>query len=87
MSKYGAESHKLKRPKLKTIVPSDVYDFIVDDWAGMPDLIVYAPDTSDYFFCEVKGPRDRIQGRQLPCAKRLSKMSGKPVALLWLHEM
>ena len=86
MSKYGAEKHKLKRSLLKTIVPADIYDYIVEDWKGMPDLLVYSPDKSDYFFCEVKGPGDSMGAYQLKCAKNLSTMSGRPVNLLWLHK-
>jgi len=58
MAKYGAKAHKLKRPTLRKIVPEEIYDFIVPDWEGMPDLIAFSPDMSRYFFCEVKGPND-----------------------------
>jgi hypothetical protein len=86
MSKYGAKVHKLKRPTLKQIVPTDIYRYIVHDWGGMPDLIVFPPNFSTYFFCEVKGPGDRLQGRQPRCAQRLYEMSSKRVLLLSLYE-
>lgn len=53
-------------------------------WGRMhpPDLLVYAPDFSDYFYCEVKGPRDSLSERQDAYFSALSAASGKPVYLL-----
>ena len=87
MAKYETKSHKLKRTPLKKIVTPEIYNYIIEDWGGMPDLIVFAPDYSKFFFCEVKGPRDKLHGRQSRCAKKLWQMSGKPVALLNLRQV
>lgn len=41
-------------------------------------------DFSDWFFCEVKGPRDRLAPEQKHKFEALATVSGKPVRLLWL---
>ena len=45
---------------------------------------MYAPDLSDWFFCEVKGPRDRLRPVQVNKFEGLAMVSGKPVRLLYL---
>ena len=47
-----------------------------------PDLLVYARDFSDWFFCEVKGPGDRLHPEQKRKFEALAAASGKPVRLL-----
>ena len=49
-----------------------------------PDLLVYARDFSDRFFCEVKGPGDRLRPEQKSKLGALATVSGKPVRLLRL---
>ena len=49
-----------------------------------PDLLMYAPDMSDWFFCEVKGPGDRLRSQQMSKFEALTTASGKPVRLLHL---
>ena len=44
-----------------------------------PDLALYLPDFSDWFFCEVKGPTDRLSPAQKRYFSRLEDVSGKPV--------
>jgi hypothetical protein len=43
---------------------------------------MYAPDLTDWFFCEVKGPRDSLRDEQCRKFKALADLSGKPVRLL-----
>ena len=43
---------------------------------------MYARDLSDWFFCEVKGPRDRLRPEQKRKFEALAAASGKPVRLL-----
>jgi hypothetical protein len=49
-----------------------------------PDLLMYAPDMSDWFFCEVKGPGDRLRAARMSKFEALATVSGKPVRLLHL---
>ena len=44
-----------------------------------PDLLVYAPDYSDWFFCEVKGGFDYLRQTQKDHFLALSQLSGKPI--------
>jgi hypothetical protein len=43
---------------------------------------MYAEDRSDSFFCEVKGPRDRLRDEQRLKFELLAEMTSKPVRLL-----
>jgi hypothetical protein len=43
---------------------------------------MYAPDLSDWFFCEVKGPGDRLGVEQETKFKALAVMSVRPVRIL-----
>jgi len=43
---------------------------------------MYAEDLSDWFFCEVKGPRDRLRGKQVRKFGLLAEMTSKPVRLI-----
>ncbi len=47
-----------------------------------PDLLVYRPDFSDWFFCEVKGGTDKLRKEQESHFEILSALSGKPIYLI-----
>ncbi len=47
-------------------------------------LLMYAPDMSDWFFCEVKGPGDRLRSEQMSKFEALAEVSGEPVRLMHL---
>lgn len=60
---------------------------IVTDRGGhggtqVPDLLMYAEDYSDWFFCEVKGPRDYLRPKQIAKFEDLARATGKPIRLL-----
>lgn len=46
-----------------------------------PDLVVYKPDLSDYFFVECKGGKDKLSPEQIQSFQILQQYSGKPVYL------
>jgi hypothetical protein len=50
--------------------------------AQAPDLLMYAPDLSSFFFCEVKGPSDRIRAEQLRRFDALARVTRQPVHIL-----
>ena len=50
-----------------------------------PDLLVYAPDLSDWFFCEVKGGSDRLREKQKLHFQALQSLTGKAVRLVQFH--
>jgi len=80
------ETHSGKVAKLRQVVPGPVFDHVMENRTGLPDLFVYAPDHSNWFFCEVKGAADRARKHQLSRAEGLEKACGKAVRLLWLKE-
>ena len=47
-----------------------------------PDLLVYAPDFSDYYFCEVKGPRDHLRDVQIEYFTAMSEAAGGKEVLI-----
>jgi hypothetical protein len=92
VEKYAYESHTRKRKIVASLLPPDVQLILSEKHgrAQAPDLLMYAPDLSDWFFCEVKGPRDRLRQVQLDKFKALATLSGKPVRVLrlgWASEL
>ena len=43
---------------------------------------MYQEDLSDWFFCEMKGPRDHLREEQIRKFGRLADMTSKPVRLI-----
>jgi len=46
-----------------------------------PDLLVYAPDYSSFFFCEVKGPGDTVRPKPAEFFRVIESKCGKPVVI------
>jgi hypothetical protein len=86
LEKYETACHPRKVAVFRKTVPQPVFDYVMANRAGIPDLFVYAPDRSNWFFCEVKGASDRLADRQRLRANELRAITGKEVALLWLKE-
>lgn len=92
VEKYEFEGHPEKREVLRKLVSPDLLKLITDheDSFGRvqcPDLLVYAPDLSDWFFCEVKGSTDSVSEEQEQFFKALAQASGKPVYVLEFQEV
>lgn len=60
-------------------------EIALSDSSGYPDLFVYAPDLHGWFFCEVKGYRDRIGPKQTRAARHIMRETGRRVVLLNLQ--
>jgi hypothetical protein len=90
VGKYQFGKHERKRAILEEVVSPETYRLIVDHpefgTTQPPDLLMYAPDRSDYFFCEVKGPGDRLRSTQRDFFDALREVSGKPIHMLRLRE-
>jgi hypothetical protein len=87
VEQYEFPSHQRKRTILQRVVPPDLLEFITDHsipygHVQCPDLLVYSPDFSDWFFCEVKGPRDTLSQPQRQFFHALAERSGKQIAIL-----
>lgn len=53
---------------VERVLPAEIVPILSDREkhrrAQPPDLLMYAPDFSDWFFCEVKGPDDSLKPEQ-----------------------
>jgi hypothetical protein len=88
VSKYEFANHPRKQEIVQRLLPADVLPVLRDRTehgaAQPPDLLMYAPDLSDWFFCEVKGPGDSMKPEQKVKFEALATMTGKPVRLMRL---
>jgi hypothetical protein len=80
---YAYKSHERKRKILESLVSGDALDFIastgISSVTQCPDLLLYKPDKSDWFFCEVKGPQDSLREKQIILFHELERVTGKNV--------
>lgn len=53
----------------------------------LPDLLVYRPSLRDFYFCEVKGPKDRVRPVQEQFFAKPAKRVGKPVYVVEFREV
>ena len=65
LEKYETQSHARKVKLFKETVPTAIAQYVLANRAGAPDLFVYHPETRDWFFCEVKGGRDKLGPKQV----------------------
>jgi hypothetical protein len=53
-------------------------------WTQAPDLLVFKRDRSDWFFCDVKGPRDSMRPKQRAYFAELARRTGRQIRILRL---
>jgi hypothetical protein len=85
VEKYEFAAHARKQQIVDQLLPPSVRDVLRDRSQGRaqaPDLLMYAEDLSDWFFCEVKGPRDRLRDEQVRKFGLLADLTARPVRLL-----
>ena len=95
IEKYFCKNHGRKQGILRQLVsqkfmPSALLELLMNAGrsgyhAQPPDLLVLVyeeTDLSDWFFCEVKGPRDKIRAEQDRYFRELEVVSGKPIQLI-----
>ena len=87
MEKYETAKHTRKVEIFKRTVDLETFDFVMSNRAGVPDLFVYQPETTNWFFCEVKGRSDRPSARQSKIHDCLEKISKRSVRILRLKEV
>jgi len=85
VEQYQFPLHQGKRLIITRLMSPDLIRFIETGSAQAPDLLVYAPDYSDWYFCEVKGPGDRLSSKQTRWFLDLEAQSGKEVVVLYLR--
>lgn len=85
------ESYEFKRQKrkqeiMRDILPAQVLSAVEAITATgkvqCPDLLCYHPETKDWFFCEVKGPKDRVRPVQAEYFRTLVEASGQPIRVV-----
>jgi hypothetical protein len=79
---YCYENQAEKRDIVKGWVSLETWELINQTHeyhSQPPDLFIYSPASKDYFFCEVKGPGDKIRDSQDKYFARLEEISGRPV--------
>lgn len=83
---YAYRSHSSKRRILETLVTGKALDFIASHGMSSaiqcPDLLVYAPNGHEWFFCEVKGPRDKLREKQVNFFDELAQVTGKEIKVV-----
>ena len=91
VSKYEFSNHKRKHSLLRELVSNELYEAIIQNRKSggpqCPDLLMYHPDKSNWFFCEVKGPGDRLRKPQRVYFESLSEISSKPIRVIKLREL
>lgn len=84
--KYEFRNHARKRAIVGRLLSADVLSLLRDravyGRAQAPDLLMYAPDLADFFFCEIKGPRDYLRQAQRSKFIELARRTTRPVRLL-----
>lgn len=87
IEQYEFKSHKRKQAILEKIINNDLLELVLNHRTNYratqcPDLFVYSPDYSVWFFCEVKGPRDRLTNAQKKYFNELTKVANNPVRII-----
>jgi hypothetical protein len=80
--KWDCENHPEKHALFCRLVDPRFKRKTKQDSRGSPDLFVVAPDHSEYFFCEAKGPGDKIGPRQRTFARYILRRTGRKVTVL-----
>ena len=89
VEKYQYKNHKRKQTIMQKLDFDDlrkVMDYQrLKNREQSPDLLVYKPDFSDWFFCEVKGGLDRLRKVQESHFEIIAALSGKPIYLIEIN--
>lgn len=88
--KYQFEKHSRKRSILEKLEANSLIKFFNNQKSNnfgslqAPDLLVYSPDYSEWFMCEVKGPNDKLREEQIEYFEALKKATGATIQRLKL---
>ncbi len=85
IEKYHFKRHPAAYAQFQQLVPAEIVDLLTWDGSGPrtqgPDLLSFLPNSSTWFFVEVKGPQDRVRKPQRELFRRLEGFSGQPVRI------
>lgn len=83
---YEFKIQKRKQNILIQLLPenvlSTVREITKEQKVQCPDLLCFKSDLSDWFFCEVKGPNDKVREVQQQQFQRLVDVSGKKIQVV-----
>ncbi len=86
VEQYQFKSHSRKQSILRQLTSSLTLEFIQyhPEFGKVqcPDLLVYNPNFSEWFFCEVKGPSDSLTSKQIEFFRALANNSGKDIRMV-----
>jgi hypothetical protein len=87
LEQYEFRVQKRKQAILQKLVSPALFELITnhhESYGGTqcPDLLVYAPDLSDWFFCEVKGSGDELTDSQARFFEALANVSQKEIGVV-----
>ena len=89
---YEFKVQKRKQKIINDFLPPEVLEIVQLPYdqrkAQCPDLLCFKPDYTDWFFCEVKGPTDKLRDEQREYFSLISSVSKKPmqvIKLRWLN--
>lgn len=88
--KYQFKKHTRKQSILEKLEANSLINFFNNQKSNgfgslqAPDLLVFSPDYSDWFMCEVKGPNDKLHKDQSEYFKALEKATDTAIQRLKL---
>ena len=90
--KYESSEHTVKHAVLEKLVSPEILSFMVKQKPekgdmDCPDLLMYKPDFSDWYFCDVKGPGDNLRPEQALYWQELIEITGKRIVRVNVKEI
>ncbi len=86
---YEFKVQKRKQKIINDLLPPEVLEIVRLSYdqrkAQCPDLLCFKPDYTDWFFCEVKGPTDKLRDEQREYFSLISSVSKKPIQVIKLR--
>lgn len=86
LQKYQFSTHPQKQATLARVIPPSLTAIFDAQVGGNrrqgPDLLMYAPDETNFFFCEVKGPHDNPRPPQTELFESIAAATGQRIELL-----
>ena len=86
---YEFKVQKRQQKIINDLLPPDVLEIVQLPYdqrkAQCPDLLCFKPDYTDWFFCEVKGPTDKLRDEQREYFSLISSVSKKPIQVIKLR--
>ena len=85
---YHFKRHKAAYAKFCELNSPEIVELLSGKSARTqgPDLLTYRPGDGEWFFVEVKGPRDALRPAQIELFARLEQLSGRAVEVAYCYQ-